>query len=201
MRLFMIVGMETAASILSAIFKQIAKHPAELATLRSEIDELYANSVLFTQDDFEVLPNGVLRRAKFLNAVIHEALLLLPPGAATIHRCTTERCTIEGFILSANVEVLTPFYSLNQRFMNDQKHKGYNPMRFVEGSKLSSRFFAFGKLSRSGIGQEFAMIELCQVIAAMVHYFHLMLKAAGEISGLGGLMVKDFTMTVEKSIF
>ncbi|KAK9674859.1 hypothetical protein K7432_016831, partial [Basidiobolus ranarum] len=198
MRLFMLAGMETTVSILSVIFKQLAEHPAELATLRSEIDELYANSVASIQGDFQVLPSGVLRQAKFLNAVIHEALFLFPPGAATIRRCTTEQCTIEGFVLPANVEVLMPFYSLNQRIMDDQGHKGYYPMRFVEDPKLSSCFFAFSKFSRSCIGQEFAMIELRQVISVMVHYFDLTIKTAGEISGLGGLMVKDFTMTAEK---
>ncbi|KAK9762020.1 hypothetical protein K7432_012631 [Basidiobolus ranarum] len=61
MRLFMLAGMETTASILSIIFKQLAEHPAELATLQSEMDELYADSMEFTKDDFEVLPSGVLR--------------------------------------------------------------------------------------------------------------------------------------------
>ncbi|KAK9692825.1 hypothetical protein K7432_014176, partial [Basidiobolus ranarum] len=150
--------------------------------------------------DFQVLPSGALRQAKFLNTVIHEALFLFPPEAATIHRCTTEQCTIEGFVLPANVEVLMPFYSLNQRIMDDQGHKGYYPMRFVEDPKLSSRFFAFSKFSRSCIGQEFAIIELRQVISVMVHYFDLTIKTAGEISGLDGLMVKDFTMAAEKRI-
>ncbi|KAK9762019.1 hypothetical protein K7432_012630 [Basidiobolus ranarum] len=48
--------------------------------------------------------------------------------------------------------------------MDDQEHKEYYPMRFVEDPKLSSRTYGFSKSSRSCIGQEFAMIELRQVM-------------------------------------
>ncbi|KAF2802338.1 cytochrome P450 [Mytilinidion resinicola] len=177
-------GSDTTSSSLATICYYLMANPSKYAKLKAEIHPYDG-------------PLTHLHLAKFpyLNAVIREALRLLPPiGSGMMHRETPpEGLTVNGIHLPGNTSVGIGAYEIQR----DARYYG-NPDEFIperwlgEGPEPFDRnaFLVFSYGPYSCVGKHLAYLELCDVIAGVVKTFDMEF-APGYDAGSYEMSIKD----------
>jgi cytochrome P450 len=102
--------------------------------------------------------------------VLHEALRLCPPGAATA-RMATQDVEVDGFRIEAGTILLVGIYALQRDPSLWEDPLEFDPDRFTpERSAGRSRwqYLPFGAGPRSCIGDHFAMLEATLALATII---------------------------------
>ncbi len=116
-----------------------------------------------------------LRRLRYLDCVLHEALRLYP-SAWGFSRFASSDCEIGGFRIPAGTSILvSPWVTQRDaRFFDDPET--FRPERWEDG--LAGRlprfaYFPFGGGPRVCIGARFGMMEAALLLAILLERFHL----------------------------
>jgi len=119
--------------------------------------------------DRELTPEDV-PRLTYSVRVLHEALRLCPPGAATA-RMATRDVEVDGYRVQAGTILLVGIYALQRDPALWEDPLEFDPDRFnPERSEGRSRwqYLPFGAGPRSCIGDHFAMLEATLALATIV---------------------------------
>lgn len=168
--LVIVAGADTTSSILTQIFRVLAKEERILTKLREELDALASGGKAVTVETTKTLP--------YLNAVVNEALRLMNPLPTGVHAGTPPSgLTISGTYIPGNVQVLIP----HQGIMTDERYfaKGqeFIPERWTdgwrEGVKDRRAYIPFGYGVHSCVGKQLALNEMRLAISTVVSKFEL----------------------------
>lgn len=153
-----VAGHETTANALSWTLHLLASHPQIIEKCRKEIQEIIGH---------EKINFKHLSHLKYLNLVIEESMRLYPP-AWIIGRKTKTADTIGGYAIPAGTNILISPYAMHRdkRFwVNPEQFK---PERFMDEQPIKFTYLPFGAGPRMCIGNNFAIMEMQIVLAAIL---------------------------------
>jgi cytochrome P450 len=142
----LVAGHETTATALSWAIELLARHPAELGQLESELS---------TGGD------------EYLDAVIKETLRLRPVIALVLRKLV-EPMEIGGRLLPAGVSVAPSIYLVHRRPDIYPEPERFRPERFLERPAGTYTWIPFGGGVRRCLGGAFAEFEMAVVLRELV---------------------------------
>ena len=172
----LIAGHDTSTALLAWTLYLLGMHPATLAAVRAEVDDvLGAQTEPPTSDQLNALP--------LLDQVIKETLRLYPP----IHignRRATEDMEICGYRVPAGTRVMYSIYLSHRDKEHWRDPEAFCPARFERGNKEKVppfTYLPFGGGPRNCIGAAFAQVEVRTVLARLFQRFDFELLNADHI--------------------
>jgi cytochrome P450 len=180
LKIFMLAGHDTTASILSYVYYVLSTNPAVRDAMRHEHDGVFGSNPAAAKEKILAAPT-LLNKLPYTMAVIKETLRLFPPfgtiraGSTQFfltHPDTGKHYPTEGWMVfgcSATTHRLEAFWPEPNRCI---------PERWLvpEGDPLHPRKNAFRPFElgpRNCIGQEMAMLELRMILAMTVRDFDI----------------------------
>jgi cytochrome P450 len=157
---FMLAGHDTTATTLSYALWALGNHPDMQNKVRAEVIAI---------GDRELTPEDV-PALKYTVQVLHEALRLCPPGAAT-SRMAMRDIEVDGFRVEAGTMLVVGIYALHRDPALWNHPLVFDPDRFSpQNSNGRDRwqYLPFGAGPRSCIGDHFAMLEATLALATVV---------------------------------
>jgi cytochrome P450 len=158
--LFLLAGHDTTATTLTYALWALGHHREMQDKVRAEVIGI---------GDRELIPDDVPRLAYTIQ-VLHEALRLCPPGAAT-SRMAMQDIEVDGYRVAAGTMVIVGIYALHRDPALWDHPLVFDPDRFSpENSEGRDRwqYLPFGAGPRSCIGDHFAMLEATLALATIV---------------------------------
>lgn len=191
---FLLAGHDTSSITLAWAFYWLSRSPRALRAVREELDGL-----LGTESDPETVyakllsPEGpdLVRRMAYISAVIKEILRLHPPAATARYVKPGTGFTVrtpDGNDYCLDDMIIYNCESLIQRDPNvyGKSHNYFNPERWLGDADHSGipagAWRPFERGPRNCIGQDFAMIELRVIIAAVARRYDFVKVGLGELS-------------------
>ena len=155
-------GHETSATGLSWLLYELAKQPEIVSRIRSE-SVIFDNVPSFQQ----------LMQMPYTRQVVEEGLRLYPPAWTMTREATVDQ-EIEGFSVKAGTSVFLSVFELhrNPNLWNDPltfNPDNFNPDLVKDRPKFN--YLPFGAGPRICIGQQFAMMEMQLLLAALIKRF------------------------------
>lgn len=168
-----VAGHETTAAALTWAWYLLAQHPAILARLRAEVDEVLADAPA-TFEKVAQMP--------FLEAVVKETLRLYPP-AFGFGRTAVEPFSAGGYHFPQRAVILFSIYATHHRPELWDEPEAFRPDRFLDEEKAPDRYtyLPFGAGSRICLGNMFAMLEAQVILATMIQQVELALATADPV--------------------
>lgn len=167
---FMFEGHDTTAMALSWTLFLLGHYPSAQVKAQAEIDDLFREHLL---EDTSNLELDHLKRLKYLDCVIKEALRLCP-SVPFIGRKTTSELELGGHSIPPGCVIFVLIYQLHRNsdiFPNPEK---FDPDRFLPDNTLGRHPFAYVPFSagpRNCIGQKFAMAEMKTILLHLLKNF------------------------------
>jgi cytochrome P450 len=158
--LFLLAGHDTTSTTLTYTLWALGRNPAMQERVRAEAAGV---------GDRELTPEDV-PRLTYSVQVLHEALRLCPPGAATA-RMAMRDVEVDGYRVEAGTILLVGIYALHRDPSLWENPLVFDPDRFTpERSAGRSRwqYLPFGAGPRSCIGDHFAMLEATLAVATII---------------------------------
>lgn len=170
--LIVVAGTDTTSSVVTQIFRMLAKNPRILKKLQEEIDGVVDRGTeLSVQTTIPLL---------YLNAVVNEGLRLCNPLPTGVYAGTyPQGVEVAGTFIPGNIQVSVPHLVL----MTDERYfpKGWEfiPERWTGewngGVKERRAFIPFGYGVHSCVGKQLALNEMRLTIAKVVSEFDVVL--------------------------
>jgi len=157
---FMLAGHDTTATTLTYALWALGHHPDMQNKVRAEVIGI---------GDRELTPEDV-PALKYTVQVLHEALRLCPPGAATARMAMMD-IEVDGYRVEAGTMLLVGIYALHRDPALWDHPLVFDPDRFSpQNSDRHDRwqYLPFGAGPRSCIGDHFAMLEATLALATVV---------------------------------
>ncbi|KAH8658201.1 cytochrome P450 [Xylariales sp. PMI_506] len=191
MALFISAGTDTTATALTGWTYFVCTHPEVYMRLVSEI-----RGTLGSEDDIKW---ENVRKLRYLEATIHEALRLFPPSPASQQRIVpVGGATIHGYYVPAGKTVAVSPWSSTHSRLNFCEPDAFRPERWLgEDERFAndqlSASLPFGTGPRVCIGRNLAYMEMRLICAHLLWNFDLALDrgehlAKNEVWGLDGTM-------------
>ncbi|KAH7309080.1 cytochrome P450 [Stachybotrys elegans] len=187
---FFPAGGETTASLLSAAFFYLARHPDVYKKLADEIRSTFAT-------DKEIVPGPKLSGCKYLRACLDETLRISPPVSGTPWRelpaddASGEPLVIDGHVIPPGIEIGVNMYALHHNEEYFPEPFAFRPERWLEGGategerKLMQDAWApFSMGARTCPGRAMANQQATLVMAKTFWSFDFE-TAPGELGKLG----------------
>ncbi|MCF0040932.1 cytochrome P450 [Dyadobacter fanqingshengii] len=166
-------GHETSATGLSWLLLELSKQPEIVAKIRQE-SAIFTNVPTFEQ----------LMQMPYTRQVVEEGLRLYPP-AWTMTRESIVDQEIEGFHVKPGTSVFLSVFELHRNPNLWKDPLTFNPENFSpENAKERPKFnyLPFGAGPRICIGQQFAMMEMQLILAALIKRFDFEADPAHAVS-------------------
>lgn len=175
-------GHETSATGLTWLLYELAKHPEIVAKMRKE-SEIFKDVPTFEQ----------LLQLPFTRQVVEEGLRLYPP-AWTMTRESVENDVIAGYQLKKGTSLFLSVFELHRNPNIWENPMVFNPENFSpENVKNRPKFnyLPFGAGPRICIGQQFALMEMQLILAAIMKRFTLETASSHLVSMYPQIVLKS----------
>ncbi|MGE0484632.1 MAG: cytochrome P450 [Gammaproteobacteria bacterium] len=150
-------GHETTALSLAWALERILAHPAVLARIESELDEVCGSALPGPQH---------LDKLVWLDACIRESLRARSILAFVV-RVLKDRFTVGGFTYPPGIVLCAAIHLLHQRADLYPEPQAFRPERFLERKFAPHEWDPFGGGNRACLGQAFALYEMKVVLATL----------------------------------
>lgn len=176
---FMFEGHDTTAMALSWTLFLLGHHPRVQERIWREVDELFESELIggsaHKKDnlDDELLELEHLKKLKYLDCVIKEALRLCP-SVPFIGRQTTSELKLGAHTIPPGSVIFVLIYQLHRNPRVFPNPEQFDPDRFLPENLLGRHPFAYVPFSagpRNCIGQKFAMAEMKTILLHMTRNF------------------------------
>lgn len=180
LRMFLFVGHDSTGSTICYIYYLLAKHPATLAKLRAEHDEVFGKDVSSVGEQILANPR-IVNQLSYTQAVIKEAMRLFPaagcvrdgrPGVELVDKqgrsYPTENCIVfipHYFIHRSAKYWPYPDEFRPERWLVDPEHELY--------PRVKGAWRPFEHGPRQCIGQALVMTEIKTLLAMIIREFDI----------------------------
>ena len=175
-------GHETSATGLTWLLFELAKHPQIVAKMRKE-SEIFEDVPTFEQ----------LLQLPYTRQVVEEGLRLYPP-AWTMTRESVEDDVIAGYQLRKGTSLFLSIFELHRNPNIWENPTVFNPENFSpENVKNRPKFnyLPFGAGPRICIGQQFALMEMQLILAAIIKRFTFETVSSHPVSMYPQIVLKS----------
>lgn len=156
----LIAGHETSGALLSWTFAALTNEPEWLLRIYGELDSVLDGRIP-SAADVAALP--------ITRAVVEEILRLYPPAYSLFLRQATEDIDVAGAAIHAGDLVQITPYAVHRDARWFIEPARFDPSRFLEAPTWPRyAYLPFGAGPRVCIGQNFALMEACLVIATLL---------------------------------
>lgn len=163
-------GSDTTATTVEWMLAELLNHPACLAKLRAELDEVVGKSRLVGEPDVAQMP--------YLQAVLKETLRLRPP-AVFAQRETIEPVHVRGYTIPVKTSVFFNIFTIGRDPAWWEEPLEFRPERFMPGGAGAAvdpkgqhlHLMPFGSGRRACPGMGLAMQAVPAFLAALVQCF------------------------------
>lgn len=158
-----LAGHETTALTMTWMMWLLLNHPAELAILRSEINEVLGTRTATMTD---------MHHLVYTEQVIREAMRLFPP-AYTISRHSIESVEIGGYHIAANKDINMSQFAMHRDARWYPNPNVFMPARWTTEFRTGLpkyAYFPFGGGPRLCIGQQFALLEATIILTRLIQH-------------------------------
>ncbi|ASO22891.1 cytochrome P450 [Actinoalloteichus hoggarensis] len=159
--IFLLAGHETTATALAFALHLLARHPAEQAEARAEVDRVLGGAEPQAAD---------VDRLPYLTMVLKEAMRLYPPAPA-VGRRNKIAVEVDGRRIPAGSDVILVQWALHRHPDHWEDPERFDPTRFTEEKESARHRYAwlpFGGGPRACIGRRFAMLESVLALATVL---------------------------------
>jgi len=159
-----VAGHETSANALAWTWYLLAQHPEVVTKARAELDTVLGER----KPTFADLP-----KLTYLTQIIEESMRLYPPAWLT-DRIAAQDDEFQGVKIPKGTVVVTYFYGTHHAPDLWKNPEHFNPDRFAKDRKKQQAPFAyvpFGGGPRLCIGNNFAIMEMQLILAAMLRRY------------------------------
>ena len=157
---FMLAGHDTTATTLTYALWALGRHRDIQDNVRAEVTGI---------GDRELTPEDV-PALEYTLQVLHEALRLCPPGAAT-SRMAMRDIEVDGYRVQAGTMLVVGIYALHRDPALWDHPLAFDPDRFSPQNTRGRdrwQYLPFGAGPRSCIGDHFAMLEATLALATII---------------------------------
>jgi sterol 14-demethylase len=171
----MFAGHHTTSGTAAWTLIELLRHPAELAAVRTELDELYAHG--------EEVSYQALRDMPRLEAAIKEALRLHPPLILVL-RVAKEALEVRGIRIEPG-KLVGASPAVSNRIAEDfPEPDAFTPTRYLE-PRVEDRanpwtWIPFGAGRHRCVGAPFAMMQLKAIFSVLLRHWDFELALASE---------------------
>ena len=167
---FLIAGQLTTSELMPNALYNIVHHPAVLARVQSEVDEV------FGADDDHLPSYDDIGKLGYLRQVLNETLRLSPPVLGFDRMALADTVLANRYPIKQGEAVTVLTGALHRQPDWGDNVELFDPDRF-EPARAAARppalFKPFGTGERSCIGRQFALHEATMAIARLVHRYRL----------------------------
>lgn len=170
---FMFEGHDTTAMALSWTLFLLSHHSTVQEKLWREVDQVYAEHMLSDNAVNEEIELDILKKLRYLDCVIKEALRLCP-SVPFIGRQTTNNLQLGNYSVPPGSVIFVLIYQLHRNPDIYPNPEQFNPDRFLPENTVGRHPFAyvpFSAGSRNCIGQKFAMAEMKTILLHLMRNF------------------------------
>lgn len=170
---FMFEGHDTTAMALSWTLFLLGHNLDVQRKLQQEIDHLFETQLFDDGDGDDSLELDHVKRLKYLECVIKEALRLCP-SVPFIGRQTTSELRLGNHLVPPGCVVFVLIYQLHRNSEIFPQPERFDPDRFLPENTVGRHPFAYVPFSagpRNCIGQKFAMAEMKTILLNLVRNF------------------------------
>ncbi|KAJ6588103.1 cytochrome P450 [Mycena capillaripes] len=175
--LAIVAGSDTSATVLCNTFFLLLSHPESYKRLQWELDQAFpAGKEPTDAATLSILP--------YLNAVIKEALRMLPPVATSLQRApmagSGSKVLREGFVIPEGTAVVVSpyamhhdpryFYPSPENFVPDRWLAHEDDPRFITNEDA---FIPFSTGPANCVGKTLAMLEIRMVVAYVIQAYEM----------------------------
>ncbi|XP_058145994.1 cytochrome P450 4V2 [Dasypus novemcinctus] len=181
---FMFEGHDTTAAAVNWSLYLLGSYPEVQRRVDSELDAVFGKS------DRPVTVED-LKRLKYLDCVIKEALRLFP-SVPLFGRTLNEDCEIGGFTVSKGSEAVIVPYALHRDPRYFPEPEEFQPERFFPENVQGRHPYAYVPFSagpRNCIGQKFAVMEEKTILSCLLRQFWVESNQKREELGLVGDLI------------
>ncbi|KAJ7266574.1 cytochrome P450 [Mycena rebaudengoi] len=173
-----VAGSDTTATVLSNILFYLLSNPEPYARLQAEVDEA------FPRGSEEPNNSATLANMAYLNAVIKEALRLLPPVPTSLQRAPAfgsgSKVLRNGLIIPEGTAIVIPPYTIQRspHYFSPDPEK-FRPERWLANADdltfvlNKDAFIPFSIGPANCVGRNLALLELRMVVAYIVQAFDI----------------------------
>ncbi len=163
-------GHETTANLLTWTLYLLAKHPAILKKLRSELE--FLNGKTPTPEDIQQLV--------YSRAVLNESLRFRPPVGMIMRKIDSD-IEIEGYTFKSGSLVIYSIYNIHHNKTLWTNPEQFQPERFLTEKNHRFSFLPFGTGERICIGNHFAMLESQLLLSMIIQKYDIQLTCDKEV--------------------
>ncbi|APU17731.1 MULTISPECIES: cytochrome P450 [Actinoalloteichus] len=159
--IFLLAGHETTATALAFALHLLARHPAEQAEARAEVDRVLGGADPEAAD---------VDRLPYLTMVLKEAMRLYPPAPALGRRNKVD-IEVDGRRIPAGSDVILVPWAIHRHPDHWEDPERFDPTRFTEERESARHRYAwmpFGGGPRACIGRRFSMLESVLTLAMIL---------------------------------
>lgn len=170
-----LVGHDTLATALTWTWILLARHPAILASLQAELDELLGDAPPSAHD---------VPKLPYTRMVLAEAMRLYPP-VWTIGRRVQEPITVAGYHIPVNSTLFASQWVMQHDARYYPNPYKFDPLRWTteaEATRPRFSYFPFGGGRRICIGERFAWLEGTLILATLAQQWSPSLASEAPIT-------------------
>lgn len=175
-----LAGFETTASAITWALYLLARHPAVVAELRAELDQVGTKRPLAT-----LSPHALPR----LYATLCESLRLYPP-AHRLSRRAIAPVRLGHHTFAAGTDFIIPVWAVHRSHRHYAEPDAFRPERWTAQMRAALpryAFLPFGGGPRACIGQTMAFREMTIIVATIVSRFDLETTFDGDKAPYNGI--------------
>jgi cytochrome P450 len=190
----LLAGHETTANALTWTWYLLAQHPAIMARLHAELDDVLAGRPPTVAD---------VPRLRYTEMVLSEALRLFPPVWGTSRRAAGD-CELGGYPIPRGAVVVVSQWVThhNPRYYPDPFQ--FDPERWAPEARARRpryAYFPFGGGARMCIGESFAWLEGMLLLATLAQHWRMALVPGHPVVPLALVTLRPkygVRMTIER---
>jgi cytochrome P450 len=190
----LLAGHETTANALTWTWYLLAQHPAIMARLHAELDEVLAGRPPTVAE---------VQRLQYTEMVLSEAMRCYPPVWGTSRRAA-EDCELSGYPIPRGAVVVVSQWVThhNPRYYPDPFQ--FDPERWTPEARASRpryAYFPFGGGTRMCIGESFAWLESILLLATLAQHWRMALVPGHPVVPLALVTLRPkygVRMTIER---
>lgn len=161
-------GAETQSTSIEWAMAHLIRQPEVMARAQAELDNVIGLDRVVSESDLEHLP--------YLEAVVKEVLRVRPGAPIAVNHESREETCVAGYTFPAYTRLIFNIHAIHRDPAVYDRPEEFRPERFLRGGEQQQQedlfqFMPFGAGRRICPGMSLANVNMCHILAHLLHSF------------------------------